>query len=152
MKLEPFRLIAGELSNASGGTILSPKDRAQTFSQEESQRISNRSSSYLEEDERWCEAYGVHVPDEYRRFLRELASFVALKKAKCARSSEFFESRFRRYIVAPRVLQTWRAKGHEYGYVSFASCQEFGLSASNGHDTCMYFDYEQKRLLLNAAL
>ncbi|MDI5929066.1 hypothetical protein EHI44_29535 [Rhizobium leguminosarum] len=145
MKLRPVADIL-ERSNAGGGSSL--RFMAQPFNDEEARMIADRSRSYREEDENWKRAYGVQVPDDYRRFLRELATYIARKKSVYARSSEFFDEAFEHYPISVRVLQDWRTKGRDFGYISVAGCQDFGLAAANGQDTCIYFLHQQKLKLL----
>lgn len=148
MKLQILTDIA-DRSNAAGGSTV--RVLAQRFTEDEARRISDRSCSYREEDHRWKNAYGVQVPDEYRRFLRELVTYLARKKAIYARSSDFFEEGFETYHISTRVLQDWRSKGRDCGYISVAGCQEFGALPANGQDICIYFLGEQKLKLLAAA-
>ncbi|MGO6690736.1 hypothetical protein ACCS54_07210 [Rhizobium johnstonii] len=150
-----------ERSNAAGGS--SVRTQAQPFTRDEARDISGRSGSYREEDERWWAAYGVHVPDEFRRFLRELVTHIANKGSTYARSSDFFDNRFsflldkrdvlsKVCLFSPRVLRDWRSRGSELGYLSVASCQDFGAKPSNGMDSCLFFCGDQKQQLLKTAL
>lgn len=149
MKLQIPRDIA-DRSNVAGGSAV--RLLARTFTDEEARKIADRSCSYREEDSRWSRAYGVQVPDEYRRFLRQLVTYLARNKAIYARSSDFFGEGFQTYHISVRVLQDWRAKGRDCGYISVAGCQEFGALPANGQDTCIYFLGEQKRKLVATAL
>lgn len=161
MKLFQPMLDIVERSNAAGGS--SVRTEARTFSREDAQRISDRTSSYREEDKRWWAAYGVYVPDEFRRFLRELVTHIATRKTTYARSSDFFGSSFtlfadkqdnasKVYVIAPRVLRDWRSRGNEFGYFSVASCQAFGAKPANGFDLCLFFYPDQKEQLLKTTL
>lgn len=151
-----FQVGIAEQSNAAGSRTLiigtAHRKAAQPFSEEQADKIKKRSGTYSEQDARWYGACGVKVEEDFRRFLIGAACHIANRQSTFADCSEFFktQSENKMYGIQIRALQRWRDAGAKHGYFTVTELQNFGQRTQNGSDLCIYFDRQQKEVLLKA--